>query len=73
MIPRRCHECGTGQVVPTGKKGRMERFHSAELEIPEHVKIPTCNKCGAEWMDPATALAIDEALSKIYYSNHTKP
>jgi len=51
----------------------MERFHSAELEIPEHVKIPTCNKCGAEWMYPATALAIDEALSKIYYSNHTKP
>ena len=36
------------------------------LEIPAHVEIPTCNNCGSEWMDPATARAIDQALKSVY-------
>jgi hypothetical protein len=39
------------------------------LEIPAHVEIPTCDNCGAEWMDPATARAIDEALKRVYQAS----
>lgn len=65
-VGRRCHECGTGRVVPLAKAGRRERYRTMMLEIPARVEIPTCNHCGAEWMDPATARAIDEALKRVY-------
>ena len=64
-VTRRCHECGTGQVVPLAKAGRKERYKALMLEIPAHVEIPTCNNCGSEWMDPATARAIDQALKSV--------
>jgi hypothetical protein len=39
------------------------------LEIPAHIEIPTCDNCGAEWMDPATARAIDEALKDVFQAS----
>ena len=66
---RRCHECGTGKVVPVAKAGRQERYRTLMLEIPAYVEIPTCDNCGAEWMDPATARAIDEALKSVYQAS----
>jgi len=65
MVPRRCHACGTGRVVPVAKEGRTERYHGEVLEIPANLPIPTCDRCGAEWMDPDTARRIDEALGKV--------
>jgi hypothetical protein len=66
---RRCHECGTGKVIPVAKAGRQERYRTLMLEIPAHVEIPTCDNCGAEWMDPGTARAIDEALKSVYQAS----
>jgi hypothetical protein len=37
-----------------------------DLEIPAEVKIPTCDRCGAEWLDHATARAIDRSLERVY-------
>ena len=37
-----------------------------ELEIPKDVEIPTCDNCGAEWMDRQTAQTIDHALERVY-------
>src|ERR1039457_695488 len=68
-VARRCHECGTGRVVPVAKPGRQERYRTLMLEIPAHVEIPTCDNCGAEWMDPATARAIDEALKNVFQAS----
>ena len=47
--------------------GRKERYRTLVLEIPAHIEIPTCDNCGAEWMDPATARAIDESLKRVYH------
>ena len=66
-VARRCHECGTGKVTPMTGAGRKERYRTLVLEIPAHIEIPTCDNCGAEWMDPATARAIDESLKRVYH------
>jgi len=65
VVPR-CHECGLGQVRPAARAGRRIRYKTIELEVPKHVEIPTCDQCGAEWMDRATARAIDQALEPRY-------
>ena len=38
----------------------------AALAVPSTLAIPTCNRCGNEWIDPKTARAIDEALHSAY-------
>jgi hypothetical protein len=63
---RRCRECGGGKVVPLARAGRRTRYKTMELEIPQEVEIPTCDNCGAEWMDRQTARAIDQALERTY-------
>lgn len=64
---RRCHECGIGTVRQVAKKGRVARFKNMpSLEIPATIKIPTCDKCGAEWLDAKTSARIDSALEEVY-------
>jgi NMD protein affecting ribosome stability and mRNA decay len=64
---RRCRECGTGQIRKVARFGRRASYKNMpDLEIPAQVKIPTCNRCGAEWLDQATARAIDRALEHVY-------
>ncbi len=63
---RRCRECGVGQVSVLARAGRRARYKTMELEIPSDVEIPTCDNCGAEWMDRLTAQAIDKALEREY-------
>lgn len=65
-VVRRCHECGVGEIRPVAKAGRRSRYKTMELEIPADVKIPTCNNCGSEGVDLATAKAIDAAMEKVY-------
>jgi hypothetical protein len=33
------------------------------VPVPPTLVIPTCDRCGSEWIDTATAKALDEALS----------
>jgi hypothetical protein len=67
-VIRRCRGCGVGEVRPLAKAGRRGNYKNLELGIPADLKIPTCNNCGAEWMDRATAVSLDAALEKIYRS-----
>lgn len=71
---RRCYECGVGIVGPVARKGRYTRYKSLRcVEIPESVAIPTCGKCGAEWIDIKTALEIDAALEVVYQQTLKEP
>lgn len=63
---RRCYECGEGKIKPISREGRTERYKTMTLPIPATIKIPTCGKCGTEWMDKKTASQIDQALEAIY-------
>lgn len=38
----------------------------AALSVPSTLAIPTCDRCGNEWIDPKTAQALDEALQGAY-------
>lgn len=65
--PRRCVECGEGMVRPLAKTGRRSPFRNmAAVAIPADFLIPTCDRCGAERIDGATAEALDEVLELAY-------
>jgi hypothetical protein len=36
------------------------------LPLPATLEIPTCDRCGNEWIDPVTARALDDALQSAY-------
>jgi len=55
-------------VVGVARAGRLTMYRNLELEVPAHVVVPTCAKCGAEWIDEAAAKALDEALERVYES-----
>lgn len=40
----------------------------SDLEIPAQIEIPTCQKCGAEFIDRRTADKLDSAMAKVYRS-----
>lgn len=64
---KRCHECGIGQVVAVAHSGRFMRYKTLpQVEIPADIAIPTCNNCGAEWLDEKTSSTIDAALEVVY-------
>jgi len=65
---RRCGQCGARAVVGVARAGRLTMYRNLELEVPAHVVVPTCAKCGAEWIDEAAAKALDEALERVYES-----
>lgn len=65
--PRRCRECGEGTIRPLAKKGRRMPFRNmSSLAVPRTLAIPTCDHCGNEWIDPKTAVVLDEALQGVY-------
>ena len=65
-IERRCRECG-GKIRPIARAGRRAAFrHVPKLPIPANVTIPTCNGCGAEYLDPQTAALLDRSLKSAY-------
>ena len=64
---RRCHECGVGHVQLLARPGRLTQHRNmANLAVPANLEIPTCDHCGAEWFDAATAKRVDAALESIY-------
>jgi hypothetical protein len=71
---RRCHACGTGRVRRLKRPGRHVPYWTLPaLEIPASVAIPTCDSCGAEWIDRETARAIDAALEPLYQEELRRP
>jgi hypothetical protein len=64
---RRCRSCGTGHIRPLARPGRRIRYKAvASLEVPAGLAIPTCDRCGVEWLTESTARAIDAALEGAY-------
>ena len=67
MKQRQCGECGNGKVRKVRRTGRFARYKTMQqIEIPEIFEIPTCDACGAEWLDQKTANALDDVLAAIY-------
>ncbi len=65
--PVPCANCGKGEIRPVVRPGRTARYKNlAAVPLPEDLEIPTCNACGEEWIDRATARAIDVALEGEY-------
>lgn len=49
------------------RAGRFARYKTMQqMEIPEDFEIPTCERCGAEWLDAKTAQALDKVLAVAY-------
>jgi len=64
---RRCRECGDGSIRPFAKPGRTMPYRTMPaLAIPAELAIPTCDRCGAEWIDEQTTTLLDDALEKEY-------
>ena len=65
--PRKCPICVPGTIMLAAKPGRLTRYKTfPALPIPADLPIPTCDSCGEEWIDEATAVALDKVLSAIY-------
>jgi hypothetical protein len=64
---RRCHKCETGKLSLLAQPGRKTNFRNAfDLDVPADFEIPTCDRCGCEWFDTATAEAFDATMEPIY-------
>jgi hypothetical protein len=37
-----------------------------DLAVPEELAIPTCNRCGEEWLDAVASARVEEALRRAY-------
>lgn len=63
----RCLKCRQKSVRLRMRPGRTVRFRNMKaLSVPEDLPIPTCGRCGAEYVDPQTAARIDVALMETY-------
>jgi hypothetical protein len=58
-------DCG-GDLVAVTRPGRIAPFAGHQLEVPADFAIPTCERCGAESLDPETAQRLDAALFARY-------
>jgi hypothetical protein len=47
------------------KAGRTILHHGQVVPISADFEMPTCDACGAEWLDEDTAEALDRALGSI--------
>jgi hypothetical protein len=62
-----CPECGQGTIEPRTAKGKRFRYRQmADVEIREDVMVPTCTRCGTEWLDGPSTRALDESLERAY-------
>lgn len=63
----RCTECGNGMILMNAKAGRFSPWRNMpSVPIPSDFEIPSCNNCGAEWLDEDTAEALDRVLGVEY-------
>jgi hypothetical protein len=68
---KRCIACGNGKLVPVAKSGRKTRYKEFEMTVPVDAPIDTCDTCGAEGFNKASAevldLRLEEARLKIVF------
>jgi len=57
---KRCGECG-GNIELIAKE-RKERYKGKDYVLPADFELPTCIKCGEEWINMEYAEKIDAAL-----------
>lgn len=63
---RRCRECGEGMVRLVAKPGRRAPYKFLEIDVPEALAVPTCDRCGTEWHNDETAAAFDAAMEQAF-------
>jgi hypothetical protein len=62
-----CAACGKGRVVPRAAPGRRFRYQMMPaLEIPDSLRLPTCERCGELWLDATATRRLESALRKAY-------
>ena len=63
----RCPKCGAKAVKPRNRAGRTMRYRNiAALPIPADFPIPTCGRCAAEYLSPATCDRLAPLLLSSY-------
>lgn len=69
----RCVCCGEGELKPLAKKGRTIRHKTVEsMSIPDDFKIPTCDKCGSEWLNKEVSDQLYVVLEKQFEKMNSK-
>ena len=64
---RKCVRCGARAVKPRTGKGRTTRYRTMPyLRIPDAALIPTCARCGSEYLDEKTCEELSPLLHKVY-------
>jgi len=59
MTADECTVCFEGKVRGEAKPGRtIRKVGGGRINIPDDLLMPTCEKCGAEFIDSATAIAL---------------
>src|SRR5579883_595818 len=62
----KCQECGKGTVKLLSVPGRQDWYKHVLLPVPAQLAIPTCDNCGAIWMDGITAKSYDATMEQVY-------
>jgi len=63
----RCPKCGAKAVKPRNRPGRTMRYRNiGALPIPADFPIPTCGRCAAEYLSPATCDRLAPVLLSSY-------
>ena len=64
---RKCIRCGVKAVKPRTGKGRTTRYRTMPfLRIPDAALIPTCARCGSEYLDEKTCEELSPLLHTVY-------
>ena len=66
MKKLRCAQCGKGTIRPVASAGRCEWYKTMEVEVPADFAIPTCDRCGEEWLSVRQSQALDGVLETAY-------
>ena len=62
----RCSECG-GAVKLIARSGRTREYRrGVALPIPDDFEIPTCTRCGEEFMTPEISEPLDLLLERVF-------
>ena len=64
---RRCVGCGSRAVRPRKGTGRTRPYRVfAALPVPDDCLIPSCRRCGAQYLDDETIAALGPVLDRVY-------
>lgn len=65
--PTRCLKCQQRTIRLRTRPGRTIQFRNmAGLPVPDEIRIPTCSRCHAEYLDAETTARLDAILVETY-------